>query len=207
MIKAVIFDYGGVLKAGHLLSDDIPEILNVSKEEVKNHLEITRPFFSLLQRDLITEKEFWGKYAEALKCPMPKNYEKLARDLYQKAFVLYPEMFSFVKKIREKGIKAAVLSNIISLQAEVIRKNDGYDGFDVVVLSYEEKLEKPSPEIYNLTVKKLDVQPDECIFIDDKEKNILTAQSLGMKIVLANNPEQVINDVSNIINLENEATI
>jgi epoxide hydrolase-like predicted phosphatase len=207
MIKAVIFDYGGVLKVPHRLSDDLPTIFNISEDEVKKQRESTAPLFSLFQRDLIKENEFWKRYAEIVKKPVPKNCRELARELYQKSLILYPEVRKFVKKLRDKKIETAVLSNIIKLQADIIRKNNGYEGFDVVVLSYKEKLEKPAPEIYLLTAERLGVKSDECIFIDDKEKNILIAKSLGMKIVLANNPDQVIKDVSHIINLENEKKI
>jgi len=199
MIKAVIFDYGGVIKVAHRLSDDIPEIFNISKEEMEKQSKNVAPLFSLLQRNLITEDDFWKKYAEIINKPLPENCGKMARDLYQKYFVLYPEVLEFVKDLKHRKIKSAVLSNIIELQANVIRKNGGYDGFDVVVLSYQEKLQKPEPEIYLLTAKKLNVQPNECIFIDDKEENIETAKNLGMRIVFAKNPKQVIKDINDII--------
>jgi len=207
MIKAVIFDYGGVLKTAHRLSDDIPAIFNVSKEEIKNQQENAAPLFSLLQRDLIEEDEFWKRYSELIKKPVPKNCGELARELYEKSLFFYPETIGFVKKLRKAKIKTAVLSNIIELQADIIRKNNGYEGFDVVVLSYEEKLEKPKPEIYLLAFKRLGVKSEECIFIDDKKENISTAESLGMRTIIANSPGQVIKDVSNIINLENGEAI
>ena len=207
MIKAVIFDYGGDLKTAHRLSDDIPTIFNVSQEEVKNQQENAAPLFSLLQRSLIEEDEFWKRYSELIKKSVPKNCGELARKLYEKSLVFYPETTGFVKKLRKAKIKAAVLSNIIELQADIIRKNSGYEGFDVVVLSCEEKLEKPKPEIYLLASKRLGVKSEECIFIDDKKENISTAESLGMRTVAADSPGQVIKDVSNIINSENGETI
>ncbi|MFA5877941.1 MAG: HAD family phosphatase [Candidatus Staskawiczbacteria bacterium] len=203
MIKAILFDYGGVLKNSHRLSDDIPAIYNISKEDVAKAREFTAPIFDLFQKELITEEDFWEKLSEAIKRPMPKDPGKFARESYAKSLILYPEIFSFVKELRAKGFKVAVLSNIIKFQAEIIRKNKGYEGFDEVVLSYEEKLAKPGIDIYLLTVNKLNVKPEECIFIDDKEINLMVARNLGMKTVLAGNPTQVINDVSSILNSGN----
>ena len=203
MIKAVIFDYGGVMKSSHPLSMDIATIYNISVEEVEKVKKITIPFFSLLQRGLINEQEFWQKFSDVIKKPIPQNYKELLREIYEKTLVLFPEMIEFVKKLKDKGIKTAVLSNITKFQAEIIRKNNGYKEFDVLVLSYEEKLEKPELNIYLSVIKKLGVEPEECVFIDDKEKNLAPAKSLGMKTVLAKNSGQIIKDVFSIINLPN----
>ena len=203
MIKAVIFDYGGVMKSSHPLSMDIATIYNISVEEVEKVKKITIPFFSLLQRGLINEQEFWQKFSDVIKKPIPQNYKELLREIYEKTLVLFPEMIEFVKKLKDKGIKTAVLSNITKFQAEIIRKNNGYKEFDVLVLSYEEKLEKPELNIYLSVIKKLGVEPEECVFVDDKEKNLAPAKSLGMKTVLAKNSGQIIKDVFSIINLPN----
>lgn len=210
MIKAVIFDYEGVIKVAHPLSIDIGTVYNAiyktPVEEAQKIKELTAPFFSLLQRGLINEEKFWGKTSEELKKPTPKNASKISRELYEKSFSFHSEMVDFVKRLKEKGLKTAVLSNVVEFQAEIIKKHNGYSGFDVVVLSYEEKLEKPEPDIYLLVIKRLGVKPEECIFIDDKEKNLTPAKNLGMKIVLAKNSNQTIKDVYSIIHSESEIT-
>jgi len=42
---------------------------------------------------------------------------------------------------------------------------------------------KPNKEIFLLVLKKLQVKPQECLFIDDYKNNILAAESLGMKAI------------------------
>ena len=61
---------------------------------------------------------------------------------------------------------------------------------------------KPEPEIYSLAVNKLEIKPEECIFVDDKEENLVPANKMGMKTVLAKNPKQIIKEVLDIINFE-----
>jgi putative hydrolase of the HAD superfamily len=63
-------------------------------------------------------------------------------------------------------------------------------------------MRKPELKIYRLTLKKLKVKPEECIFIDDKEKNLKPAKKLGIKTVLAKNPKQVIRDVCKILRIK-----
>jgi putative hydrolase of the HAD superfamily len=71
-------------------------------------------------------------------------------------------------------------------------------------LSCEVGFVKPQKEFYELAVKDLVVLPGECIFIDDDENNLLPAEKLGMKTVLAKKPEQIVEDVWGIIKSENK---
>ena len=57
---------------------------------------------------------------------------------------------------------------------EVVRSIDGY------VASYQEKVVKPSPEIYSVLLSRFSLKPEECIFIDDNSDNVLTAKKFGM---------------------------
>lgn len=52
--------------------------------------------------------------------------------------------------------------------------------FDVLVVSAEEGLSKPHPEIYARTAQRLGVGPETCLFLDDRETNVLGARAAGM---------------------------
>ena len=52
--------------------------------------------------------------------------------------------------------------------------------FDVCVLSYEESLAKPNPEIFTLTAGRLGVATSECVMIDDRVENCEGAEVAGM---------------------------
>jgi putative hydrolase of the HAD superfamily len=60
--------------------------------------------------------------------------------------------------------------------------------FDVVVDSSEVGMRKPDPGIYLLTCRKLGVGPEECIFVDDLECNVVAAAALGMETILCDDP-------------------
>jgi len=197
MIKAVIFDYGGVVKKRHKCIRDIASTYSVSQEII---IQEIRPFIILFQKGLITENQFWKGFSSALKKPIPEKKRDLWRRGYEDNFYIYPSIISFIKKLRIQNIKTAVLSNVIKPHTEIATKHGGYKDFDVVVLSYKVNLLKPDLEIYLLTVKRLGVKPEECIFIDDRDEHLKPARKLRMKTVLANNPKQVIADVSRILN-------
>jgi epoxide hydrolase-like predicted phosphatase len=199
MIKAVIFDYGGVMRLSHDDTIKIAKTYGISRQDF---LEKAMPFLDLFRLGLMSENNFWKKVSFVLGKNVPKNSKELWRE-DTKVMSLYPAMVDFVKQLRKKKIKTAVLSNTIKPHVEITKKKGGYKYFDKVILSCEVGLVKPDPKIYLLAVKKLKVKPNQCIYIDDKELNLEPAHNLGMKTILAKNPKQVINDVSTILNLNN----
>ena len=199
MIKAVIFDYGGVVKSPDSSLKDIAVTYGVPIEIFTKKIQ---PLVKLFQKGFITEDQHWKQFSSALKKPIPKHKEYLWRKSFEETFYIYPEIISFVQKLKTQGIKTAVLSNTIKPHVEIIKKHRGYEYFDIVILSCEVNLRKPEIEIYLLTIKLLGVKPEECVFIDDKPEFLKPARKLGMKTILAKNPKQVIDDVSRIIGLK-----
>ena len=198
MIKAVIFDYGGViLKSPHCIGL-IARAYKVSKEVMAKKM---RPLLDVFQKGVITENKFWQKLSLSLRKSIP-NKKDLWRECIKKDFHIYPEMARLVKKIREMRIKTLVLSNTIEPHIGVIKKHLGYKDFNTVILSCRVGMRKPELSIYKLALKKLKVKPEDCIFIDDQNENLKLAKKLGMKVILAKNPKQIIRDVCKILRIK-----
>ena len=51
------------------------------------------------------------------------------------------------------------------------------------VISGDVGVRKPSDEIYKILLSKADANPEDCVFVDDRDKNLIPAQNLGMKVV------------------------
>lgn len=202
MIKAVIFDYGGVvikilpdLEYEQIFAD----AFGVSLAEFQ---KISFPFFRQLDLGL-PERKFWPLIAKAFKKPVPQNADKIFVEPFLKNLVFYKEVLALVRKLKEKGIKTAVLSTNMETQERLLRERQGYDDFDLVILSNRVGLRKPDPKIYKLTAKQLGVRCSECIYVDDIKNNLLPAQKLGMKTILAKNPRQVVKDILSILSFKN----
>lgn len=199
MIKAVIFDYGGVIHPSCPCRENVAKGYGVSLARLEKAIDgIIKKF----RKGFITEDEFFKKLSLILDKPVPKNKKSLWREKFEKNFYLYPQMKDLIKKLKLKGIKTAVLSNVIEPHTEIIKRSGGYKSFDVVILSCKVGLDKPDPAIYLLTAKKLNVKPEECLFIDDKESNLVPAEKLRMKTILAKNPKQVVNDILEKLRLD-----
>ena len=191
---------------GHPLAMDLAKICNTSEEEAAKTKERRKLFSDQATKGFISDEQFWQDFQKILGRPIPNNCAELAQNVYRKTFKFFPEIIELVKELKKQGIKTAVLSNIFKFEAEVIREHNGYDGFDAVILSYEVGMMKPESDIYKLVIKRLNVKPEECIFVDDQEKNLLPAEELGIKTVLAQNSEQIVKDVFSIINLQHKFT-
>ena len=205
MIKAVIFDYNGVVKAiNKYFFDDVELIFSLSAEEKENAKKTTRDLFEQLDKGLLDEDSFWLKFSQRINKPMPTNVKELSRKLFNEHFELYEDVVNMIKNLKTDGYVTAVLSDTFPYMADITRERNGYDYFDKVYLSCEVGFVKPQKEFYELAVKDLAVLPGECIFIDDSEGNLLPAEKLGMKTVLAKKPEQIVEDVWAIIKSENK---
>lgn len=58
------------------------------------------------------------------------------------------------------------------------------------ILSFQEKLIKPEPAIYELLCSRYGLLPEECVFLDDTRKNVETAKSLGWQGIYFESKEQ-----------------
>jgi putative hydrolase of the HAD superfamily len=109
----------------------------------------------------------------------PQAYDLAVRESEQPNY----ELLEYIKTLRSK-YKTAVLSNAnVGVLDRKINPKWLNDCFDELIVSAEVGFMKPSPEIYKLTAKKLVVDLDECVFIDDKTVYCDGATALGMKAI------------------------
>lgn len=90
---------------------------------------------------------------------------------------------SFIEKNKEK-YNFYYLSNITGEQFENFQKLEIYSHFLGGIASFQSQFEKPNPEIFSELLKKFDLKPEECIFIDDSDRNVETAEKLGINGII-----------------------
>lgn len=87
------------------------------------------------------------------------------------------DMNALVRRARDLGISTALLSNSWG----DYYPRDLWDGmFDVVVISGEVGLRKPEPEIFHLTLERMQLPASTCVFVDDLAHNIQAANEVGL---------------------------
>lgn len=178
MIKNIIFDMGGVL------IDYNPEktLYGLFKKEYAEILlkEIFRnPIWNDKDRGIIFPDEI-----------MAQKKDKIPEEIFEKTCEMvdnfYPymppfeKMYGLVKELKDKGYGIYLLSNASSDFHERRKGIPALSLFDGVIISADYKLLKPEKEIYLELYKKFSLDPEECFFIDDMQKNIDGAKAAGM---------------------------
>lgn len=194
MIKAVIFDWGGVIapnpNGGWL--NQLADMLNMTVEDLLPHWRAAG--YSDFSKGFINEETFWRQFEVSLGRPMPRDVSSIWVD--GSALRPWPEMLTFVEELRNSGIRTAILSNTVRPMSIRAKESGIYADFHPVILSDEVGLVKPDMQIYQLTLDELGLSADECIYVDDLQKNLDLAVDLGMTIVLASDEvEQTIADI------------
>ena len=179
MIKAVIFDYNGVLTCQGTFAPLIEEYSMKSGRNSKELVKLVRQYWDLAKLDKLPSLQFWEKVAEFLNL----NPQQLRRNWID-SFGFRKEILPFIKHL-QKNYKTALLTNEIQdWTEEAIEKYSLGLYFTCIVPSYQAKAAKPDPAIFYHLLEKLSLTAEECIFIDDQEKNTAAAKKLGFKTIL-----------------------
>jgi len=184
-LRAVIFDYGMVLSGppepgarARLL-----EISGLSPDVFDEHYWRYRLDYD---RGTLTGHTYWPTIArDAGVSFSPEEIEALIEQDVLLWATVDPIMLDWVIRIRDSGMKIAILSNMGEDLLAYMREHFGWlNNFHHLTWSCELDLIKPMAEIYEHTLERLGVRPDEALFIDDRLENVEGARAVGIRSLL-----------------------
>jgi epoxide hydrolase-like predicted phosphatase len=183
MIKALAFDYGGVIKINDTdLISDICKYLNIDKEDWHkeyfkiNHLANTQ---NVSFEDIFTMVT--SKFNESNEA---KNHILDLMKSNEGKYHLNDELIDTIKDVKNKGYKIVLLSNNSIELRQKLKDDRIIDLFDEIIISAEVGCQKPQPEIFDIMFNKLEMKPNEVVFIDDTLKSLEGADKIGYIPVL-----------------------
>ncbi len=201
MIKNILFDFGGVM-------------INVSKWPVK-YIEAKNSLKAWFIYDrikyVIVDYAKWFIDTFGFRKWLIKE---LGKDLWEQLFerwghrenaFINSEIVQLVQRLKDIWYKCYLLSDTNEIHASANEIRHIYDIFHDKILSYEigickrEDTWNNTNKFFDYAIGKLNILPEECIFIDDLQENCELANRVGIKTILAKNPKQIISDLSGIL--------
>lgn len=201
-INTVIFDIGNVL-AEFVPMQYLKSIGydGEERDEIFNAI-IENDIWNEYDKGIMTETEVINKYIE--------RYPEL-EDAVRKVFSdmkgivrRFEYTDEWIESLKEQNIRVLYLSNISkTLYNDCEEELNFISDMDGGILSFEEKCSKPDSEIYKKLINKYNLEPDACIFVDDRQANIKAAANNGLNGIYFNSYDEASREIIELINKRN----
>jgi putative hydrolase of the HAD superfamily len=195
-LRAVIFDYGMVL-TGQPIAEAHDALLRITGLPHDDFEKIYWSDRHAYDEGKITGLQFWNNLNRDARLKLDAStIDELNTWDARMWTAQNPAMLAWQLQLKQHGIRTAILSNMgDSVLANIEREFDWLSRFDVLVWSFQHKMAKPEPAIYQLTLERLGTAPEETLFIDDKQANIDAARALGISGVQFSTVEKLRDDL------------
>ena len=209
MIKAIVFDIGGVLAdldAARCLKAFREEIGYPRMEEMLG-LSEQKGIFGDLEAGKLTAEQYRDELSRIVGKTLTMEQLEYAWTGY--AAELYQRNFDALLRLRQEGFPVALLSNTNPFMMRWARSN-AFDGnghgldyyFDRLYLSYEMRMMKPAPEIFEAMIDGEGTDPGNILFIDDSARNCQAAAALGIQTLNPDNGSDWRHDVYSFLGID-----
>lgn len=181
MIKAVILDFYGVIQTD--------EVIVWAEKQVVEHpniQEVVNTASKQIDLDEITLDEYFEQLAAGVGRPVAVVKQELTDEIS----INHP-LLAVVDQLREICVKTAILSNDGSSLRARIQEEGISTHFDEIFISGELNMMKPDSRIYKYAAQKLGFDPQEVIFLDDRQVNVDGAIRAGLQAELYTSVSQV----------------
>jgi len=204
---AVLWDFGGVILSSpfdafsryereHGLPVDFIRTVNATDPHTNAWARLERSDITAVEFD-----EVFAAEAEQLGHRVPGRVvlALLSGDVR-------PDMVAALDRVREAGYRTACLTNNMSGEHKSAERGDTIAAimarFDAIVESSKVGVRKPEPRFYEIACELLQVQPAECVFLDDLGINLKPAAEMGMHTIKVLGSEQARSDLGAVLHLD-----
>ncbi len=180
-MKAILFDFDGVIV-----------------KSMESHYEGWRRTLAEYGIDMSPEELFIleGQTLETVASQIARKfnipYEETPRLIERKQYHYhqvkrlesYPNLLEVLQWARERGLKIGLVTGSTRQQVEEVLENFGIQSYFDAIVTADDKVEnKPSPEPYLRAAQLLQVEPADCVVIENAPLGIRSAKNAGMKCI------------------------
>ncbi|NJM60172.1 MAG: HAD family phosphatase [Oscillatoriales cyanobacterium RU_3_3] len=193
-LKAVLFDFNGVIINDESIHEQIIDRLMLEENLRLKPGEFREVCLGKSDRACIVElfnrrgRFLTETYLDRLLLRKAEAYKTQLDSL--ETLPIYPGLADFIAKVRSTGLKMAVVSGAVRSEIELVLKLAGLaDNFELIVAGDDLTASKPEPDGYLLAVERLNerypdwnLQPGECLAIEDTFAGIAAAKKAGIQV-------------------------
>ncbi len=192
-VSTVIFDFAGVLTTGNFfpaLAKRLSDKFGVDRGETEKRLYANEKAYMKGEE---TTKDFWEKCFP--------NAEITLEDFvgeFSEAYELNPAVLNIIKDIKKNYSTFLHSDNFDALSSAIKNDQRITPLFENMFFSNELGSTKEEENSFLAVLEDAGKKPSECVFIDDKEKNLKAPSKIGMHTLLFKEPEQLLIDLRNL---------
>ena len=215
-IKVIIFDAYGTLFDVNSAAEKCKNKIGEKWEPFANYWRTTQLEYTWLRSLMGRHQDFWKVTEQSLDKSMKifqidTSMKDELLDLY-KVLSTFPEVKETLKKLKEKNYKLAILSNgTPSLLKELVSSNNLESIFDDVLSIEEVKIYKPHPNVYNIPIKKYQIEENQFAYLSSNTWDVSAAGNFGFNAVWVNRNKNIfdnldykpITEINNLSDLNN----
>lgn len=189
MIRNIVFDVGKVLMSYN--PDAMMQKLGYQEETITavNHAMFQNQLWNAFDRGCVSDQELLQTFISH-----NPTYEKQITEAFMtipSAMHPYPYVQEWLSNLKQEGYRLYILSNYARKTfAETEQKMSFLPLMDGYVFSYQCGYIKPEAAIYQHLLEKYQLDPQECVFLDDRQENIDAAKKLGFAGILFESYDQ-----------------
>ena len=190
--KALILDFGSVVTLTmfetHRQTEEALGLPSGTLTWLGPFDPATDPLWAAMQRDEITERDYWHTRCREVGVMLGEDWTTMAEFVVRARGAdperaIRPEMPLLAGAAQRAGKRLAILSNELDLffGKELRQSLDFLKPFDVISDATYSNVLKPDPRAYLNCLAALELPAEDCVFVDDQERNVRGAQAVGLR--------------------------
>ena len=182
-IKAIFFDFDGVLtteESGSVTNKrNLHKLTGISLEKIAKYYKTY--WKEELIKGTITHQNFWDDFCACLEVSLPiTRLSEIVGNVPQNR-----RMVQLAHNLRQNGYKIGIITDNDDFRFKVLEKEMKLPRcFDTIIVSARVGAVKTNRLIFEKALEALKVEPEESVFIDNRERNLAVPAKMGFKIYL-----------------------
>ena len=183
-IRALVLDYGGVISMPQN-SDNVNNMLQILSQDHNDFMDVYRSKRENYDNGRLSGEEYWRSILQHY--GLEKSDSKVTNLIQEdvKSWTqINDSMIQFIKENRGRLHKLAIISNMTRDCLVFMKKHFQWlKLFDELIFSCELGMNKPDTQIYEACLSRIEMPPQECLFVDDSVENVNGAMKSGIEVI------------------------